>query len=264
MSGALHVFAGKVYSRVIMKSVAALIAAVMLMIGTAAAQPCAGRLEPEKKKSPKPLPSTAAGGAIITYWIVGLGDPNATACSAYDGHRVQLTNTIRARQAGEGRTFQWWESFFDRYTDNRWNWTGSAKSGGRDWKVAGAIGDLRVRCENRFDCAAKNHDLKAWLAANFAEGAAVRLGSTPNGRYDVYRVESGLDVHTEVYHLFHDAAVLTLRNDRRIAVREGDSRLLFRIDTLAERLRFTTPTATGEVIYAIFNDAKLKRGIPEL
>jgi hypothetical protein len=247
-----------------MKSVATLIAAVMLMTGTAAAQPCAGRLEPEPMNISGSLPSRAAGGAIITYWIVGLGDPNATACFAYDGHRVQLTNTIRARQAGEGRTFYWWENFFDGYTKNRWNWTGSATSGGRNWNVAGAIGDLRVRCENRFDCAAKNHDLKAWLAANFAEGAAVRLGSTPNGRYDVYRVESGLDVHAEVFRLFHDAAVLTLRNDRRIAVREGDSRLLFRIDTLAEKLRFTTPTATGEVIYTIFNDAKLKLGIPEV
>ena len=199
----------------------------------------------------------SADGRRIQYQLRGLGTPNVQA----SGGNGNLASIIRTRQTGADRPYEWSESGFDQYTGIRWNWVGSNRSGGATTRPGG-IGNVEQPCLNPFDCAAKKHDIQAWLEANFDMGCDVSLWM--DGRWQRFMVRSAFDVHREVAREFRAAAETTLNNAMALATKEGDRALIARIRALQDKLQSViqlegVPLQLGEVVRDIFNEPRIVR-----
>jgi|GEM_PF-7022578 len=250
-----------------MKAFAFVGIAVFVIVSAASAQPnpCSPARGPEPIDVPGPMPSKSAKGMRITYWIGGLRRSDLIACAEVDGVLLTILNATRRRAEGDGSRKPYpWENYFDQYTDLRWKWVGSARSGGRD-VAPGGIGDLTVRWENRFDRYARRHDIESWLAANFAKGAKVNLAETASGPFETIVVRDGWDVHGQVEREFRETAQTTIRNALNAEFRKErpDRQFVAKLESLSSNLQTYSAAATGGVVKEIFSDQRLRDAIPQ-
>ncbi len=159
------------------------------------------------------------GGQPILYEIRGLGTGREVATARIGGQRFDITDTLRRHALGGGPRTPGTD-FFDQCTGQRDNWIGSAGSGQRTIP-AGGIGDVRVPGLNRFDRAARRHDIESWLEATFQVGSRVTV-HVDERVAEEYVVKGFWAIQQDVGAEYRNAAAELLVQAQTLAAREGN------------------------------------------